>query len=64
MQKECVVDFRPPSGTLISSDFWYFSGGKDIMTLPKWQGLVDEEWHGKRQIPNSCSGFNERLLWG
>ena len=34
------------------------------MTLPKWQRLVDEDWHGKREVPNSCSGFNDRLLWG
>lgn len=53
-----------PLEPCISRDWWCSSGGKGIMILPKWQGLVDEKWHGKSEIPNSCSGFNERLLWG
>lgn len=53
-----------PVGFCISSDLWDVCRVNDIMILPKWQGLADEDWHGKGKIANSFSGFNERLYRG
>lgn len=53
-----------PVGFCISSDLWDVCRVNDIMILPKWQGLPDEDWHGKGKIANSFSGFNERLYRG